>query len=524
MNIKNMVETPHRVYRNYFHYFNFLLDSYEGGVDYTKATITKNQIANDSLFSSLFRIKAGGRQMQTKYDSNLFMHPKEKSEDFERRVNMSYYYNFCSPIVDIFTDHLFKQKIIADFGSIKTEVEYRQENINNKNSSIDEFRKETADLAQVFGHIFVVVDNLAVPAGREILSFQDQIDYGLFPYNSFIFPQNVINWSLDEFGRPYWVLIRETSDGNIDPFNFDKDAAENLRYRLWTRQEWIIFNKDYEEVERGTHGLGLVPIVCVFDKQSKKQQNFLGISALADIAFIARDIYNKCSELNQILRDQTFSFLAIQGTSSEYNELSVGTGKALLYPEGREKPEYVSPPSANAEVYFSQIDRQISKIFQLAKLEGGSAKFEGQNVVEQSGVSKAWDFNQTNSSLSKKSGNYEDGEMKIWQVYAAWLGKEFDGSIQYPTEFNMQSLYDDLDEAEKIMKLNICKSFNVEIKKAIIKKKFPRMPEAEIEKMCKEAEENEGKDASGGLLAKVPSIMQRIAANANAGGNGGIRG
>jgi hypothetical protein len=264
-----------------------------------------------------------------------------------------------------------------------------------------------------------------------------------------------------------------------------------------------------------------VPITCVFDKQSKKVRNFLGVSSIADIAFIARDVYNSCSELKQILRDQTFAFLAIQGNSTEYDELSVGTSKGLLYPPDRNAPQYISPPSANAEVYFKHIDRQVSKMFQLAKLEGGSVQAPEQTAVMQSGVSKAWDFNQTNSALSKKAGNLEDGETKLWQTFAKWNNQEFDGSIEYPHEFSVNSLNNDLDECEKMMRLNLGAECNKEIKSAIIKKKFPRMGEDNISNIIQAMESQEDKTAqgeSGRLADRIPSLIKAAENYANSGG------
>lgn len=510
--IKDLVEKPHKLFLDYHDYWTFLLNSYEGGVDYCNAFISGTGSASRGLLNYVtraFKIFAGSKEIKSNYSGNLFMHPKERDVDYNDRLKMSYYYNFCAPIIDIYTDHLFKQPINVDYKNIQGDVEMRRENIDNKQGSIDEFRKEAADLAQVYGHIYVIIDSPKY--NGNVKTRQDIIDNNLFPYFTFHHPQNIINWALDEFGFPYWILVREISDINSNPFNYDKNATENYKYRLWTRTEWVLYDSEYNELERNIHGLGMVPIVCIFDKQSKKVRSFLGISAIADIAFIARDIYNSCSELKQILRDQTFAFLAVQGTSSEYDELSVGTSKGLLYPPDRNAPLYISPPTGNAEVYFRHIDRQVSKIFQLAKLEGGSVQAPEQSAVMQSGVSKAWDFNQTNSALSKKAGNLEDGEMKLWQVFAKWLKKEFDGSVEYPHEFSIQSLREDLDECEKEMRLNMGAEFNKEVKKAIIKKKFPRMNDTDINRLVKgmEAQEdNMSKGESGRLVDRIPSLLK----------------
>lgn len=511
--IRDLVENPHPVYRKNFDYFKFLLDSYEGGKDYCEAKV-------GSVGKGIAKVYVNGHELVTSKNNNLFQHPKERHEDYQSRLDMAYYYNFCAPIIDIYTDHLFKQPISEDFGSIENDVNERRENIDNKGGSIGEFRKELADLCQIYGHSFVVTDSPQYKGS--VITKADIIDNNLLPYFTLHHPQNILNWALDEFGAPYWVLIREILDMNIDPFNYNKEKLSNSFYRLWTREEWILYDGDYNEIERGSHGLGVVPITCVFDKQSKKVRNFLGISAIADIAFITRDIFNSCSELKQILRDQTFSFLALQGNSSEYDELTVGTSKALLYPETRNAPQYISPPSANAEVYFKHIDRQVSKIFQLAKLEGGSVQAPDQSATMQSGVSKAWDFNQTNSSLSKKAGNLEDGETKLWQTFARWNGGEFDGSVEYPHEFDVNSLNEDIDQAEKMMRLQLGTEFNKEVKKAIMKKKFPRMDEDEMNTMVDAMVTNEDKTTQGiggSLMNRIPSLNRAVGFNnANSGG------
>ena len=424
---------------------------------------------------------------------------------------MSYYYNFCDPVIDIYTNHLYREPVIEDWGTIEKLVEYRANDVNRMGSNIHEFRRLVAEASQIYGHSFILVDKPNVD--RPIVTLKDQIDNKAFPYFTLYHPQNVVNWALDKFGSPYWILICDYHDSKSDPF-VETDCEVTKTFILWTREEWITFDEEYNETGRGNHGLGVVPIVCVYNKQSKKRRGFYGVSALADISFIARDVYNSCSELKQILRDQTFAFLALQGESTEYDELSVGTSKGLLYPQDRNPPQYVSPPAQNAQIYFEHIDRQIRKIYQLAKLEGGSAQ-QTQSAEAQSGTSKAWDFNETNAALASKASNLEDAEQKMWSMFARWEGKEFDGSIIYPKDFDIKSFETDLDESERLMRLSISGEFDKEVKKALIKKKFPRLPKDKEAQIIDEIE----KYKPAGRL----SLSGMLNRNANQSGNiGGI--
>ncbi len=506
--IKSMVDNPHWINLKNKAYWNFLLMSYEGGVDYTNAAVIGSANNNNQGILDQFRYFVNGEQQvgKTIY-GNLFQHPKEKTEDYNRRVFSSYYYNFCAPIIDIYSDHLFKQPIIEDYGAIKASVDAIKEDVDKQGSSIEEFRRQIGDMAQLYGHCFVVVDS---PVNSEIESVRtrlDQMENRAFPYFCLYPPQAVKNWSLDEFGKPYWVLVQEQADSNENPDEYDPKNVAECKYRLWTRTEWRLYDDEYNLEASGTHEVGEVPIVCVFSKKSNKARSFLGISELADISFIARDIYNASSELRQILRDQTFAFLALQGTSDEYSDVVLGTGKGLLYPEGRNAPQYVSPSTDNALTYFDHIDRQVSKIYQMAKLEGGSVGTKAKlttntaTVDTQSGASKAWDFNQTNSSLSSKANNLEDAEIKMWSLFAKWEGKEFDGNIEYPDEFSVTDISSDLDEAEQESRVGLGKTFDSEVRKAIVRKKFPSMPEDELAVIDSEIDALMNKQTVGSAMA-----------------------
>lgn len=508
--IKELIENPHQIWKANYNYWNFLLNSYEGGKDYTGAD---SPLVTTGGVIATYR----GQSIESKAMAyNLFRHKKELDEDYKSRIQMSYYYNFCAPIVDIYTNHLFRQPIIEDFASIQDLVEKRRDNIDRKHSNIDEFRHELNEDVQIFGHSFVITD---MPEDQGELTLQDRIVNDQFPYFTIFYPTDVLNWSLDKYGRPYWVLVRECLDGNEDPLQYDKNKTVQYNYRLWTRTEWILYGPDYEIIDQGMHLVGRVPIDIIYDKPSKKYKNFLGISTLSDISFIARDIYNKCSELNEIFRNQTFSFLTIQGKSSEYNADSVGTSKALIYPEGMNQPAFVGPAPDNARVLMEQIDRQISKIFQLAKLEGGAASSD-QRVDVQSGVAKAYEFQETNASLSQKAGHMEDGEYRLWSTFATWEGKEFDGSIQYPRDFNVKDLSSDLDEAEKLMRMNMGEEFDKKIKEALIKKKFPRMQNDEVEAMVEEA--TTASKPGFNLRNRLPGVFNNNPLQNN-GGNGGYK-
>ncbi|MCK4818739.1 hypothetical protein KA005_23405, partial [bacterium] len=205
--VKEIIDSPHPVYLNNLAYWNFLLQSYEGGINYTNATGSRH---DGNILSELFvKVFAGGKEVSNnQVEGNLFRHIRETNADFATRTKMSYYYNFCAPIIDIYTNHLFKQAIIDDWATIAKAVEARQDDVDRMGSSIEEYRSDLFNLTQVYGHMFTVVDTPT--AQGTILNLQDKIDQGQFPYFVNFPPQNVINWDLDRFGQLNWIMIIET--------------------------------------------------------------------------------------------------------------------------------------------------------------------------------------------------------------------------------------------------------------------------------------------------------------------------
>ena len=69
--IKDLVESPHQIYKRYKEYWSFLLNSYEGGVDYTKAFVTSDAQNADLSFFGI-SVYLAGKKMQTCNNHNLF--------------------------------------------------------------------------------------------------------------------------------------------------------------------------------------------------------------------------------------------------------------------------------------------------------------------------------------------------------------------------------------------------------------------------------------------------------------------
>ena len=251
----------------------FFLNSYEGGRDY---------------------LNSGA----------IFSHVREDASDYNDRKKRACYFNYCQPIVDIYVSHLFKKPISRTSEGYQEALETFWPDVDRRGHDLASFMKEEVAVpCQVFGYMFVLVDKPQY--GPDILTRADEEALGALPYFCAISPQSVINWSVDRYGKFYWLRYVEDVAATDDPFGSGKKTR---RFWTWTRTEWNHHEEVKQEggtlavreVARGVHNLGEVPVVVFYNRRSKKYQ-VPGVSAIQDIADINRSIINVCSLINEFL-------------------------------------------------------------------------------------------------------------------------------------------------------------------------------------------------------------------------------
>jgi hypothetical protein len=436
-------------------YWVFYLNSYEGGPNYT---------------------------LNSDY---LFTHSRETSEDRSFRLRRVVYYNYCRSVVDVYVSHLYKKEIIRE----SKEPGYAEflHNIDLRGDSVDAFMSQfVAPMALVFGTVYVLVDMPAV--SDEIVSSYEESLRSIRPYANVIMPLDLVDWDTDRFGRFNWVKIREVVPQDPSPLTSRglQPAGNRYQYRIWTKEAWYLIDEDENFINRNgargePHPVGAVPVVAVTNERSFTRE-LAGVSAIADIAPCCQKIYNLSSLLDEFLYKQCFSFLAWPG---EIDTEELGTSNVATYdPESRLLPAYVTPPTDPAKFIESQIDKNIEEIYRLARL-----KYEGTHPkVAQSGFAKAIEFHDTDNILAKKARNLEQAEREIAELYFRWIGQKSDARIVYPREFNVRAVNDEIEEAIRVMSLNLSPRLNAKIATRLARRILPNIQEGEAREIISEIE------------------------------------
>ena len=448
----SVVDSRYEGYETFCRQWRFFLDSYEGGEDYLAGNY-------------------------------LFRHLKEDEASFEDRRVRAYFYNFCRTVVDTYVAHLFR-KGTAIFRETQRSSEWARflANVDRKGNDMKTFVQEhVAPAALIFGHVHVIVDK--PPADVAVASRAEEEAKGIRPYLVVVHPENFVNFREDTSGTLLWARIREPAPVEGDPFAADLDDAPQYVYRTWTAAGWTLNDEQDRLIASGEHRLGRVPLVTVYNVASRKYPR-CGASALADIAPVNRSIFNWCSLNDEFLYRQCFNILAIPDYPMAGKRRRLGTGNALTFPPDASKtPHYIYPPVEPGEYLLRNVESAIEQIYRLAVLQAWGTR---ETRRAQSGVAKAYDFHMTGQNLAKKARSLEAAEEEIARLWGLWQGlADFAPRVEYPSDFSLRELSEDLRTDFNLLKLDISETFNRAVKKRIASR-YLKLSDADLATITRE--------------------------------------
>ena len=363
----------------------------------------------------------------------LFKHAKEAESSFTVRKKRAVYFNQIQPLADLLAGFLFiKLPSRKNIESSKWLVD----KATDSGKSMDEFMKITATTACLFT-CGVLVDSPKFNP-EEVKTEKDRVDNKLFPYATLYFPFQIRDFHKGEDGLIDWVILDNTYYDNSDVW---KEGTERKIYRHWTRTTF----QDFEIIKEGNnkeqvkayaiqpHNIGEVPFKLVSWKDDNS--DYIAESVFEDPAMISRLIYNKLSEMDEMIASGSFRVLMYptkDGTlppalvAGGIGSLSAipfdgNLGKAPFF-DGA-KLEDVAPFLKALEFYISEILKKI-----------GLDTDETKDYVK-SGLAKKIDFQKVRTLLVSGSMSMMDLEKWIFKIAAKWLGKESKAEIHYVTQY-----------------------------------------------------------------------------------------
>ena len=349
---------------------------------------------------------------------HLVPYPRESAIKFAGRAAIAVYENHLRSAVERFVGHIGRRAPVREgldnplLAAVANDADWAGNHINVFWSS---FMVE----AKARGSMLLLVEM----ASEQSSTQADALERRLVPYLTAIEPERLVSFDLNESKRFNWVRISATH----------KIGTERVMVeRYWDANEWRVYRNDVV-IEQGPHPFGECPVLAFTEGGC-----YPHVGGFAQIADLSKRIYNARSELDEILRSQTFSLLTYQRTVEEratFNaaEISatIGTHNMLVH-EGA-APSFIAPPDGPAKVYQEVIDglqEAISRISYSVDSHQGAK-------TNESGLALVVRFQSLNGALSSFAMRMQDLEARAWVLVSRALGLKATVFAQWATDYSL---------------------------------------------------------------------------------------
>lgn len=382
----------------------------------------------------------------------LVQYPRESDEKFTRRKAIAWYANALRPACQRFVGYLTKRPPFRQVS--QPSLTAFLDSCNWQNDSLDVFWSQFMVDAKARGTMLLLVD---MPAeGLET----DRT----WPILSSIAPELITAYSTNEQG----ALASVTFSATLRVGNEEKPVS-----RVYDETGWQVRSGD-EVIEQGRHDLGVCPVLAFAESGL-----FPSRGEFATIADLSKRLYNLRSELDEILRAQTFSLLTYKVPEDRFPldlgavAQSIGTHNLLqTFPNGA---EFIAPPEGPARVYLDVIAQVEALIRQAALM----VDIPNSNSQE-SGVALKLRFQALNSSLVGFARRMEDFERRMWELVGLWLGIEPQVSVSWGKDYSIADLKTEIEVAQNMAALNAPPAYQQAKLRQLIQLDLSTLPEDEL--------------------------------------------
>ncbi len=382
-------------------------------------------LAGDGPFRPVVTYDGSGRAVNVG-TSYLVRYPRESQEKFARRCELAFYASPLAQACARFVGYLSTRPAVRElphdlYASMAADID-------GKSNSIGVFWQQFMVQFKARGSMLLLVDMPATMAP----SMAAQMATRTAPYWTAIKPEDVTDYSLGDDGRLDFVEFA----GNFTR----EDGSRTACTWRFDREGWQATDKDKKILDAGDHPLSECPVLI-----ASEGGDFPFFGPFAPIADLSKRLFNLDSELDEILRSQTFSLLTMNvphGSTSDQKldaarvaGQTIGTNNLMVY-EGT-APGFIAPDSGPATTYITRIDKLRDQIAEI----GLSVATVNQ---QESGIAMQMRFASINAELSSFAERMEDLERRAWELSRQWLQMTQAPSVEWPRDFNVADVEKEL--------------------------------------------------------------------------------
>lgn len=402
------IVNKHKQYKKNIYRWKYYYDSYFGGQDYQNGGYLRKYLQEEDDGYNEY----GKRLVNTPLD------------------------NHCRSVIDTYTSFIWRETPQREFGALANNpaLELFLKDADLEGRSFDAVMREATTLANVYGHVLLMLDKPA----SEATTLAEELALGIRPYLVVITPDNIVDWEWERQSNGRYTV----SYLKIKEYEDDEKAV----YRVWENDRVSVYEveedqEEYKLIEQYENTMGHIPATFLYGQRSHERG--IGISQIADIADVQKAIYNELSELEQVIRISNHPTLVM----TEGVDASAGAGAVIVIEDTDTdpslKPYLLQPSSQSIGSILESIETKISMIDRMANL----SSMRSTSRATASGVSLKIERELLNVKLAQIADNLEICEEQLFHHFMHFYNIEghFDGVIDYPDNFDMSDTYTELD-------------------------------------------------------------------------------
>ncbi len=376
----------------------------------------------------------------------LVKHEREKDDSYDRRLRMTKPRNHCGPIIRQYNDFVYR--LPAQRPAKPPEYLAFLANVDGHGTSMDKFMRGGLKVAQIQRESYLLPDSTK-PADVTMTKAQAQAAKVRHVIRR-VEPDSVV-WWLDVDGVLAEALVLFV-DADGQPFAIFYDATGSQRIHLAKDEQAAGIKLKVSAVESVVaHSYGACPLVRhrpLFDDDDDSCTG--GEAQIAPLAELQQDVANKLSLLDTEICDCTFSqWIATGVDAASVKDVVVGNNRIICMPDPQAKFSSIGADPAQAESIAKRIEESQTELYRLAGISTGDP-LAGPSQVE-SGVAKAFKFNDLAANLSALADSCEEAENAIMQRLANAGAIEYPGDVKYPDNFDLPDLGAELETVIRVV-------------------------------------------------------------------------
>lgn len=385
---------------------------------------------------------AAGDNRLGAYDASGFwkilpQHERETQMRYSRRLSQAIARGYQRQILDRYSDHVFR--IPATRPDANGEYGDLLEDADGAGTKLPTLIKRALRKAQTEGASYLLADsNVEQVLGTKA----DEIAAGKRGVITLVGADQVINSRMwrgvvmeaiillcDRNGEDFALYVTETFTQKLTL----KKHTENASLKE------ITVESIGPQIIHGYGGCPLVIMAPIFGEDELPGDTSQG----GPLAECVKRICNVDSWLFEETQGVTFTTQVFIGVAADLiKSLEVGPGSAVVLESQGATIDKLTADPAQAESLRATLDREITELYRAAGISGGAPT---QVAQPESGVAKAFAFNEIEAKLSALAQSAQDAENTIVLRLSTGNGWAYPGDAQYPTNFAMPDLADELD-------------------------------------------------------------------------------